>query len=151
MAHEILAKMSRPFGRTDGVGVDHQMVLVYEYRVDEEEVLEFQLDKKTVCIPLADMDEVKNASMQTRSAVYKAAIESNWYFTPVPVDLTPPRLEEAEGGGIDWSNFDDWVNNVVMPWRADVAYCQELGDLAAAYIEGLQNFVEWPYRFVLRS
>jgi len=151
MANEILAKMSEPEGRSDGVGVDHQMVLIYRFPVDEETILEFQLDHKTVTIPLADMKAIRDASTQNRSAVYKAAIEDNWYLVPVPTDLTPPRLTEDENGDIDYTAFDDWVDNVMIPWRTDVEDCQTLATLAKNYVEGLDNFSVWPYEFVLRS
>ena len=149
MANKITVILSEPAGRTDGVGVDHQIEMWYFLPIEgEDEDLPVPLEMKTLTIPLADMEAIRDASSGERNARYKQAIEDNMYFQPVAEPM-PPKVTF-----FDYDEYDAYIVEL-QDWTArkvtNVGDCATLATLADNYIRSLATFTEYPFEFEMRT
>jgi len=155
MATQINAVMARPVGRTDGVGVDHDMRIIWKPDVDTEK----EFIAKTVVIPTDEMERLIPLNTAQRADLYRDLIIQYLPYLPSP-ESAPPEPVFENRDNLTLVDFEEWIV-VYNDWETEKASfdaqraievedAEFIANAAANWIESLPSFDEWPFSFVLQ-
>ena len=146
MTRTIKAKMARPpLGRVDGTGIDHDIWVAW---VDSEDN-DVNVLHASFPIPNDRFSELlQPISNAERSALYKALIVEFFGSFAVPLVIPQPPM-----GLSDLDALEDYLDACAAYNENLAALTLDASSMAAqatTWIEGLANFENWPYSFILR-